>query len=133
MNETQEIIEALRRMDLGAAANRIDYLDSLNDGDPDEAPIQVASLRCLALFLIEERSLKEPRIGVSSDGLMQIEWRLENDGILAMQFLSVGQIQFAAIAGNMSKDMTREQLSGTLQKADMMNAIRPFLPGIQSQ
>lgn len=133
MNDIQEIIEALRLMDLSAAANRIDYLDSLNDGDPDEAPIQVDSLRHLALFLIEERSLKEPRIGVSSDGLMQIEWRLENDGILAMQFLSVGQIQFAAIAGNMSKDMTREQLGGTLQKADMMNVIRPFLPGIQSQ
>ena len=133
MNETQEIIEALRRMDLGAAAHRIDYLVSLDDDDPDEAPIQVASLRCLALFLIEERSLKEPGIGVSSDGLMQIEWRLEPDGLLAMQFLGAGQIQFAAMAGNVSKDIRREQLSGTLQKADMMNVIRPFLPGIQSQ
>ena len=133
MNKAQEIIEVLRLTNLGAAASRIDYLNSLDDDDPDEAPIQVDSLRHLALFLIEERSLQEPRIGVSPDGLMQIEWRLEHDGILAMQFLGAGQIQFAAIAGNVSKDMTRERLNGTLQKADMMEAIHPFLLGIQSQ
>ena len=133
MNKAQEIIEVLRLTNLGAAASRIDYLNSLDDDDPDEAPIQVDSLRHLALFLIEERSLQEPRIGVSPDGLMQIEWRLEYDGILAMQFLGAGQIQFAAIAGNVSKDMTRERLNGTLQKADMMEAIHPFLLGIQSQ
>ena len=133
MNDTQEIIEALRLADLGAIADRIDYLDRLDDDDPDEAPIQVDSLRRLASFLIEERALKKPRIGVSADGLMQIEWDLENDGILAMQFLSAGQIQFAAIAGSVSQDITREHLSGTLQKADMMNVIRPLLLGIQSQ
>lgn len=131
MNDTQEIIEALRLADLGAIADRIDYLDSLDDDDPDEAPIQVDSLRRLASFLIEERALKKPRIGVSADGSMQIEWYLENDGILAMQFLSAGQIQFAAVA--VSQDITREHLSGTLPKADMMNAIRPLLLEIQSQ
>ena len=132
MNDTQEIIEALRLADLGAIADRIDYLNRLDDDDPDEAPIQVDSLRRLASFLIEERALKKPRIGVSADGLMQIEWYLEHDGILAMQFLSAGPIQFAAIVGNVSQEITREHLSGTLQKADMMNAIRPLLPGIQS-
>lgn len=133
MNDTQEIIEALRLADLGAIADRIDYLDRLDDDDPDEAPIQVDSLRRLASFLIEERALKKPRIGVSSDGSMQIEWDLENDGILAMQFLSAGPIQFAAIAGDVSQNITREHLSGTLQKADMMSVIRPLLLGIQSR
>ena len=99
----EEIIDALRLQGLNAAADRVSYLRRVVAEDPDEPPIQIESLRRLAQFLVGERSLGTPRIGVSPDGLMQIEWLPENGGIIAMWFLANGNIQFSAIAGKASR------------------------------
>ena len=60
-----EMTDALRKAGLDQSADRLDYLRRLAEEDPDEEPIALESLRQLTAFLIDERELGEPRIGVS--------------------------------------------------------------------
>ena len=57
----------------------------------------IDSLKALVGFLTTERSLPDPEIGISPDGLAQIEWRIPANGIVAMEFLPTGLIRFAAV------------------------------------
>ena len=74
----EEIIAVLRSFGLDAIADRLNYLRQLVEDDPDESSIAIESLRAMALFLMSERQLAAPQIGVTPDGLAQIEWRFPN-------------------------------------------------------
>ena len=123
----EEIIVVLRLHGLDKAADRLNYLQLAAADDPDEAPIELESLRQLARFLIAEQRLPHPRIAVSPDGLMQIEWHTEDSGIIAVKFLLDGKVQFAGVAGRIGQGIESERVSGTLQKDDMMRALHPFI------
>ena len=112
--------DALRSAGMASVANRIAYLSRAAAEDPDDDPIDPDSLRRLTRFLIEERQLPRPRIGVSPGGIMQIEWRIAGGGILAMEFPPDGRIGFAAVSGN-------ERVSGTLGKDAAMQAVKPCM------
>ena len=56
---------ALRESGLEQSADRLGYLERLADEDRDEEPIAIASLRHLTSFLMDERHLGQPEIGVS--------------------------------------------------------------------
>ena len=120
------IIASLRRAGLGMAADRLDYLQSLVEDDPNEPSIALESLRQMALFLMSERQLGDPQIGVSPDGLMGAQWRTDNDDIVAMEFLADGLIRFAAISGLTAGDLERQRVSGILGKCETLQAVRPF-------
>ncbi len=122
---TTDIIRELRLEGLDAVADRLGYLERAVEDDPSESAMQIDSLRHLARFLIAERGMKSPRIGVSPDGRLQIEWRAA-DGILAMWFLHDGHIQFAAAAVP-RPGSERERVSGVLPKDETMQALRPFV------
>lgn len=80
----------------------------------------------MAFFLMGEPQFPDPEIGINPDGLMQIEWRVPTDGILAMEFLPSGLIRFAAISAPAKPGLERERVSGTLPKDATLNAVRPF-------
>ena len=122
----EEIIAVLRLFDLNAIADRLSYLRQLVEDDPDEPSMALESLRALALFLMSERQLPDPQIGVTPDGLAQIEWRLPTNGILAMEFLSSGLIRFAAISAPAQPGSERLSVNGTLHKDAALEAVRPF-------
>ena len=93
--------------------------------------MNVDSLRELAVFLLSERWLPRPQIGVSPDGLVQAEWRLpgaagdaEGGGILIMEFLCYGPIRFAALSPTEEANCSR--VSGTMSKTEMLQAVQPF-------
>ncbi len=119
------IFAGLRLFGLEDVADRLGYLHSLA-GDPDETPIEVESLRAMALFLMSERGLADPQIGITPDGLMQIEWRIPPNGILAMEFLPSGLIRFAAVSAPAQPEVDRLRVNGTLPKAEAMAAVQPF-------
>ena len=121
-----EITTLLRLQGLDAVADRVSYLQHVVADDPDEPPIELESLRYLAQFLIRESELTLPRIGVSPDGILQIEWLLVDDGIVAMWFLVDGNIEFAAVAGKIQTGNQRERVSGILRKDKIMQALWPF-------
>ena len=126
-----EIIAVLRLFGLDVIANRLVYLCSLAEDDPDEPRIEIESLRAMALFIMSERHLLDPRIGVTPDGLLQIEWRIPDNGILAMVFLSSGLIQFAAVSGPYQPETDRWSVNGTLPKNGTLSAVEPFTEGIR--
>ena len=121
-----EIIAILRLFGLGGIANRLCYLRNLADEEPDETPIEINSLRSMALFLMGERQLHDPQIGVTPDGLAHVEWRLRANGILAMQFLTSGQIRFAALSAAAEPGAERPNVRGTLPQKEILAAVRSF-------
>ena len=122
----EEIIAVLRLFDLNAIADRLSYLRQLVEDDPDEPSMALESLRAMALFLMSERQLAAPQIGVTPDGLAQIEWRFPTKGILAMEFLSSGLIRFAATSAPAQPGIERLSVNGTLHKDAVLEAVRPF-------
>ena len=122
----EEVIAVLRLFRLDAVADRLGYLCSLAYDDPDEAHLEIESLRPMALFLMSHRQLRDPQIGVTPNGLMQIEWRLPSNGILAMEFLLSGLIRFAAISAPAQRGVDRLSVNGTLPVGATLEAVRPF-------
>ncbi len=120
------IIPFLRLQGRSAVADRLIYLRGLAQEDPDESAIESASLRMMAHFLISERRLPDPWVGVTRDGFIQIEWRVLTEGILAMEFLPSGLIHFAAVSGPGESEAERLSVSGTLPKAEALAAVQPF-------
>ncbi len=127
----EEIFAVLRLFGLDVVADRLVYLCSLADDDPDEPRIEIESLRAMALFIMSERNLLDPRIGVTPDGLIQIEWRVPDNGVLAMVFLTSGLIRFAAISGPYQPETDRWSVNGTLPKDGTLSAVEPFTAGIR--
>ena len=127
----EEIIAVLRLFGLDVVANRLVYLCSLAGNDPDEPRIEIESLRAMALFIMSERHLLDPRIGVTPDGLIQIEWRVPDNGVLAMVFLPSGLIRFAAVSGPYRPETDRWSVNGILPKNGTMSAVEPFTADIR--
>ncbi|MDE2840219.1 MAG: hypothetical protein OXM03_06285 [Chloroflexota bacterium] len=78
----------------------------------------------LALFLMSERQLPDPQIGISPAGFAQAEWRVGERGILAIEFLPFDRlIRFAAISAPAQRGVQRISVHGTLPKHHALNAI----------
>ena len=130
----EDVITVLRLFGLDAIADRLGYLHKTVLDDPDEEPMALESLKELALFLMSERQLPDPRIAISPEGFAQIEWRVAESGILAMEFLpDDGLIRFAAISAPAKRGVKRMRVYGTLPKDDALKAVERFTSGILSQ
>ena len=127
----EEIIDILRRFNLDAIADRLTDLRTLVEDDPEESPMELESLRSLATFLmseIRERQLPEPEIGVTPNGLVEIAWSLPpHNGILAMDFLLSGQIQYTAISAPAQHGVEQKTASGTSPKDEIMKNVQSFI------
>ncbi len=122
----EEILAVLRLFGLDAIADRLVYLHSLADDDPDESPIERESLRAMAFFLMSEQQLPDPQIGVTPDGFIQIEWHVPANGILAMEFLPSHLIRFAAVSAPAQRGFERLSVNGTLPRDAALDAVRSF-------
>ncbi len=117
---------ALEQSGFSTIAARLVHLHELVDDDPEEPAIPIESLRGLASFLLNERQLPSPRLGVGPEGFMQAEWRVPESGLLAMKFLPSGFIRFAAISAPAQPGIERRRVSGTLPAGEVLDAIRAF-------
>ena len=127
----EEIITALRFSGFEAVAERLCHLQKFAEDDPDEQPVVMESARQMALFLMHERQLRNPQIGVNPDGLAQVEWRVAERGILAMEFLPSGQVRFAAISGPVQPGVEPRRASGTLPRSETLHAVRWFAARVE--
>ncbi len=124
---THEGISVVLRLNgFEAAAERLSQLGSVVAENPDEPSFEIESVRALASFLVSEKQLPEPQIGVTPNGLVQIEWRVPTNGILAMEFLISGLIRFAAISAPAQPGIDRLSVHGTLPKDATLKAVSPF-------
>ena len=124
-----EIINALHAGGCPEIAQRLRELRALDEQNPpDELPMGLESLRRLAYFLVSEDQLPRPWIGVSADGLLQVEWDVRPEGTLAMEFQPSDMIGFAGVCGPRALGAKRARVSGTLSHRDTIAAISPFVP-----
>ena len=130
--EQTEIIAVLKFHGLDAIADRLEYLQGLVADDPDEQPMSIDSMRELAYFLMSEQQLPQPQIAIGPEGLAQIEWRVGETGILAMEFLPYNLIRFAAISAPAKSGAKRMRVSGTLERAATLRAVEVFTAQIKS-
>ena len=101
--------------------------------------MSVNSLRDLALFLLSERWLPYPQIGVSPDGLVQAEWLLPGEagdtdgfGFLTLEFRGDGLIGFAAGSAPSPTGGTKpSRVSGAEPKAEMLQAVQQFTASLR--
>ncbi len=91
------IISVVRSFRSSRIADRLSYLLSLDEDDPDELPMDTESLRAAASFLLEDADLDEPDIGVGPDGGIGLSWRLDPDGIVSLKFQGRNSIRFSAL------------------------------------
>ena len=128
--QPDEVAAALSLGGCRAAADRIrDLHEMTTDAGPDEPAIVLASLRELALFLLSQRRLVEPEIGLSPDGLLLAEWVSAERGVLAMKFLPDGIIQFAGVSAAGCAG-PRLRVHGGLPKDRALDAVRAFVPSV---
>ena len=125
-----EILLLLQESGFKQTADRLRYLKNLARNDPDEPSMVIDSMKALIGFLTTERSLPDPEIGITPNGLAQIEWRIPPDGILAMEFLPTSLIRFAAVSASTQHGETRLRVNGTLPRSEVMDAIRSFTSSI---
>ena len=139
-SQPEEITAMLRRSGLAGVADRLGYLRELEDEqeDTEDRPLALDSLRELARFLMDERWLPEPEVGVSPDGLAHAEWRLPaiprntgGNGLLVMEFLCSGRVRFAAIANRTEAKHEPSRIHGTLSKVEVLRAARSFTDQLQ--
>lgn len=121
-----EIIGILRLFGHEEVSDRLDYLRGLSDDDPDEPRLELESLRTFARFVMSERQLPNPEIGLSPSGLAVGQWIIPPDGILALEFRASDWIRFAAIGNTPHQSSPRKRVSGTLRKRGTLDAIREF-------
>ena len=118
-----EIIRELEARGRQEAAERVAYLLGLDGDDPDEQPLNVESLQWFAELLKRCDELPDPRIGVKPDGLIQIEWLLNPDGIVALTFRSDGMIRVYAAFDESEGREGCAPVNGTLTAAEADAAI----------
>lgn len=123
---TRNVAIALEQSGFSATAARLVRLHRLADDDPEEPAISIESLRGLASFLQHQPRLSSPRIGVGPTGVTQAEWRVAEDGMLALKFLTSKFIRFAAIFPRGQLGRKRRRFSGTLPPSEVWERIRPF-------
>lgn len=119
-------------------ADRIHYLQELAREDPEEQPIALDSLWHMACFLLGQRQLPDPEVGVSPNALAQVEWTIPDTsddragtGLLVMEFLPNAIIGFAALSEPYRQGVDRLTVHGKLPAADALEAVRPFTDRIE--
>ena len=132
------IVAVLRLHGRERVADRIHYLQELAREDPEEQPMALDSLWHMASFLLEQRQLPDPEVGVSPSALAQLEWTIPEtsddrarDGLLVMEFLPRGIIGFAALSEPYRQGVDRLTVHGELPAAEALEAVRPFTNRIE--
>lgn len=125
-----EIIDVLGFAGLKSIAERLVYLEEITreptDGESEEKPIEIESLRRSVKFIMENRQMPDPEIVVSHEGLVYLSWQLADDSVLNMGFLPSPLIRFVAILRNPGPNSKRWSVSGAMLVQDMMRAVKPF-------
>ena len=124
----EEITDVVRRCGFSEIADRLDYLIELEAEEPDEEPMQIDSLRSVAEFVLGERDVYDPDIGVGADGVIGLSWRLSPNGMVYLRFREAGAARVALIAPTPNDGDDPAHISGAVSLSDVMTTIAPYVP-----
>ena len=121
------IVEVVRRCEHEAIADRLAYLIELDAEVPDEVPMDIDSLRSVAAFVLSERELYDPGIGVGPDGMVGLSWRLPPNGMIYLRFKGRGPVRYGVVTPTANDGDRRPHASGAAPVAEVMELVRPYL------
>ena len=127
----------LRGRGKSPVADRIDKFLGILAEEPDEAPIVFDSLRSLVSFVLMSPTLSPPVVGSDTEGLMELEWHLADNGnpdsfwgrgngVVSLKFLTSGLVQYVALSGPHQKGMLRLQTQGVSTKDYLLRSLGEF-------
>lgn len=133
--EEKAILDRLESNKLGKVARRLNSLIEMFDEDPDVDRLVLESIQSVAEFFIRNNP-PHPAIVADYDGTLALEWRLpltpppderwQNcDGILCMEFLPSGDIEFFGDA-RATGDEQELKVAGIARQKKIMKEIEPF-------
>ena len=128
----EDIISALGHDELDPVASRLSELARLAEEDENEPPTNVGSAREMVIFLIRSQGqLGQPRIAINPDGLLLVEYRIAESGVLAVEFLSSDLVRYAAVSAAATAGIERTRISGTVPKNVALSMIRQFIVNLK--
>lgn len=133
--EEREILDDLVSNDHTKVADRLNSLIAMFDEDPDVDRLVLESIQSVTEFFIRNNP-PHPAIVADYDGTLALEWRLpltpppdekwQNcDGILCMEFLPSGDIEFFGDARAIG-DEQELKVAGIARQKEIMREIAPF-------
>ena len=119
------IVALIRMLGFQDIADRIaQLLEFEADLEPDEMPINLASLKGFADFLRKERRLEHPaQLSVAPDGFLIAEWHYGSNRHLAIKFLDREIAKFASIAPSRSDSARTRSINGTAPWAEAVDSL----------
>ena len=86
----------------------------------------------MVIFLIRSQGqLGQPRIAINPDGLLLVEYRIAESGVLAVEFLSSDLVRYAAVSAAATAGIERTRISGTVPKNVALSMIRQFIVNLK--
>lgn len=119
----KEFAGILNILGIGRVAGRLLELSDIADEEPEQAPLSIDSLRQLVHFIVSERDLGDPRVGLSEDGTLTADWKISDQGALAVWFFENAIPRFAAISSPFREGVQRRKLSGTVPSEAIVPAL----------
>ncbi len=119
----KEFVGILNVLGIGRVAGRLSELSDIADEEPEQAPISIDSLRQLVHFIVNERDLGDPRVGLSEDGTLTADWKISDQGALAVWFFENAVPRFAAISSPYREGVQRRKLSGSVRSEKIIPAL----------
>ena len=115
----REITDIMRLFGRSSVADRLDHLHELCEDDTEDQPLNLESIRTLAKFILREGWLPRPQIGVTPNGLVTAQWRIQTDGIVVIEFHASDWMRFVGIEGNpqLTGRQFRISLDGSVHEA----------------
>ena len=120
------VIRIVEQYGLERVAKRVAYLSGLHAEDSDEPEVDLGSLKQMASVVINNPTLNDPRLTLTSQGYVHAEWPTTGGGRIAMTFLSSRLVDYAAISEAATPGSDIKRVNGRHFVPEAMNAVRWF-------
>ncbi len=107
----EDIFSVLNQARCIEIVEQLKFLNDLTNDDPDELPMNLESLKTLAIFFMGHgKYLPDPAIGISPFELLQAEWHNQWSSAV-MKFLPDGNIRYAGVIEDSDNPKTIQEIA----------------------
>ena len=96
--EYHSVVETLRSSGREISADKVAAKIQSAAENPDEPEVNLSSLQEMAEFLTKHEEYASPVVGTDPQGIMQVEWRFDGNGLLVVAFLGEGTAHCVALS-----------------------------------
>ena len=126
---SEQVVQLICEIDTSSINNKERLIDRLNylnevrlEEEPEDAPMDAASLRNFVGFLYSETDLKYPDIVLTPKGFIRCEWHVSSSRRCVMEFLPNGKASFLIVDYHQEENARR--LSGFEPAGRLMSVLK---------